>query len=252
MTREEPDRPLGRSDKRIPAALPIRVIQWDKDLSPRLETVCTYDISPHGARVTMLPGITGVGEILAVEQGGRRVCCRVVWTGGSGSQRRGQMGIQCVEPDVRLWEAELRYMQDLYDPMVPENIPARMNPADPRSRERRRHQRFQVGGLVELLRRGADIGSIEAELKDLSTFGCLVTPKDSMVPGTHLTLSLKVANYDLGLKGRVLHARANLGVGIQFLEIRKGDRQLLDHVLRELEGQDIPTNAMAEAAQISK
>lgn len=251
MKRDETARPQDRSDKRIHAALPIRVTYWDKDVKPRLAMACTYDISPRGARVTLLPEVTGVGEILAVEQGCNKACCRVVWIGGDNAQRRGQMGIQCIDPEATLWEAELRYMREQYDPMVPEGLLGRMKWAGSLDHDRRRYRRFHVEGLVELLRHGTDTGSVRGQLKDLSSFGCLVTSTGLMVAGTDLKLSLSVDNYDLRLKGRVLHAGGDLGLGIEFREIRKGDRQLLDHLLQKM---DVPEEAgkpMAEAARIS-
>lgn len=248
MSPKETIQPRGRSDKRIPAALPIRVTYWDRDVKPRPAMACTYDISLHGARLTIMPGIAAVGEILAIEQGCSKACCRVVWVGDHASQCRGQMGIQCIDPEVTLWTAELRYMQQLYDPMVPEKLLGRMNAA---GQERRRYQRFQVRGIVELSHHGADTGSVQAELKDLSSFGCLVAPTGPMVPGTDLKLFLNVANYDLRLKGRVLHATGNGGLGIEFREIRKGDRQLLEHLLRKLDGQDGAAKPIADAAKIS-
>lgn len=251
MKRDETDRQPDRSDKRIHAALPIRVTYWDKDVRPRLAMACTYDISPRGARVTLLPGMTGAGEILAVEQGRNKACCRVVWVGDEKSQRRGQMGIQCIDPEATLWEAELRYMQEQYDPMVPEGLLGRMKWAGSLDRDRRRYRRFQVNGIVELLRHGTDTGSVQAELRDLSSFGCLVTSRGAMVAGTDVKVSLNVADYELSLKGRVLHARGDLGLGIEFREIRKGDRQLLDRLLQKLDVQDLASKPMAEAARMS-
>ena len=252
MSHDETNRPPDRFYKRIHAALPIRVTYWDKDMKPRLAMTCTYDISPRGARVAMLPGISGVGEILTIEQGrSKACCCRVVWVGDSSSQRRGQMGIQCIDPEATLWEAELRYMQEQYDPMVPEGLLRGMKWAGSLDRDRRRHQRFEVQGLMELLRHGADTGSVQAELKDLSSSGCLVKSNEPMVPGTDLKLSLSVDNYDLRLKGRVLHASTNLALGIEFREIRKGDRQLLEYLLQKLDRQDPARKPMAHAARIS-
>jgi PilZ domain-containing protein len=248
MKQNETDRPPDRSDRRIHAALPIRVTYWDKDVKPRQATACTYDISPRGARVTKLPEAAVVGDILAVEQGRNKACCRVVWVGDDNSQRQGQMGIQCIDPGATLWESELRYMREQYDPMVQEGLLGRMKWAGSLDRDRRKYQRFQMDGLVELIRHGADTGSVQAELKDLSSFGCLVQSKGPIVAGTDLKLSLSVANYELSLKGRVLHASGNLVLGIEFREIRKGDRQLLDHLLQKLTVPDLATMPMAQAA----
>jgi hypothetical protein len=72
-------------------------------------------------------------------------------------------------------------------------------------------------------------------LKDVSEVGCLVTTKSLLLPGTDLKLVLNVANYDLAFKGQVRHAALDVGLGIEFREVRKGDRAILQHLLRKLE-----------------
>jgi len=67
-----------------------------------------------------------------------------------------------------------------------------------------------------------------------------VTPKTLIVPGTELKIVLCVANYDLSLKGMVRHAKQNIGLGIEFREIRKGDRPLLQYLLQKLAAQQPP------------
>ena len=41
-------------------------------------------------------------------------------SGESNSELRGQIGIQCVENDRIWWEAELRDMEEAYDPIISE------------------------------------------------------------------------------------------------------------------------------------
>jgi hypothetical protein len=60
-----------------------------------------------------------------------------------------------------------------------------------------------------------------------------------LLPGTDLKLVLNVANYSLSLKGQVKHSALDLGVGIEFNEIRKGDRDMLKHLLKKLEEQKL-------------
>jgi hypothetical protein len=45
---------------------------------------------------------------------------------------------------------------------------------------------------------------------------------------------LKVGNYDLSLKGLVRHVNGKAGSGVEFSEIRKGDRQVLHFLLHKL------------------
>ena len=69
--------------------------------------------------------------------------------------------------------------------------------------------------------------------------GCLISSEDPLEPGTDLKLVLNVANYDLSVKGQVRHIVEGGGMGIEFREIRKGDRQMLQFLLRKLEEQKL-------------
>ena len=247
QTNERPE----RSEKRITAAVPIRVTYWDQEEKSRLAMACTYDISPRGARMTMLPGIKGVGEIISVEQGRTKALCRVVWIICDHSQRHCHMGIQCIEPETTLWDAELRQMEELYDRMVPEGLLGRMRRAGSLERDRRRYRRFQVEGSADLLRYGVDNSAVQTELRDLSSFGCRVASACPMVAGTDLKLALHLDHYELKMKARVLRVNIQLGLGIEFREIRKGDRQFLDFLMQKLDEEDLAENPRVEAARIS-
>ena len=227
--RQSPD----RTEKRIHVALPVRVTFFDDDTKPRLEMACTYDISAHGARVTGLRCVKEAGQILVVERGRSRAYCRVVWIGEASSPLHGQVGIQCVEAEKTLWTAELRDMEQVYDPVVPNASLQRVSTAAA-ANNRRRFERFATEGVAELLQKGPGAVRLEGELKDVSEVGCLVSTNSLVLPGTDLKLVVKVANYDLNFKGQVRHAGLDVGLGIEFREIRKGDRAVLQYLLRKL------------------
>lgn len=229
-----------RIEKRISVALPVRVTYYGDDAKPRLDMACTYDISAHGARVTGLRCVKEAGEILVVERGRSRAFCRVVWIGESNSHLRGQVGIQCVEAEKTLWTAELRDMEQMYDPVTRDSAFYRADPAASGgpAGNRRRHRRFQSQGMAELLQKSTGASHLEGGLKDVSEVGCLVTTKSLILPGTDLKLVLKVANYDLSFKGQLRHAALDVGLGIEFREVRKGDRAILQYLLRKLAEND--------------
>ncbi len=232
MTPEASNHSPERQHKRIHAALPIRVTYWDSENKPALEIACTYDISERGARVTELRCVKGAGEIIAIERGRKKAFCRVVWIGEPGSELRGQIGIQCVQADRTLWEAELRAMQEAYDPIL---IDAGLKRGGAlTSGERRRRERFPLEGSAQLVNQAAKGGEAKAALRDMSEIGCLVATKHILTPGTELKLALKVGDYDLALKGQVRHAEQQLGLGIEFREIRKGERPILQFLMRKL------------------
>lgn len=250
MTKDSSNQLPERIDKRIHVALPIRVTYWDSEHKPCLEMACTYDISSRGARVTGLRCVKGEGEIIAVERGRNKAFCRVVWVGEPNSELRGQVGIQCVESERVMWEAELREMEEVYEPVQRDTRLSRANFLASSGSNRRKYQRFDIEGLAELLKHGGNTGHTEGGLRNLSELGCLVTTKQALLPGTDLKLVLNVANYELSVKGQVRHTALDLGLGIEFREIRKGDRQILQFLLRKLAEKQAPEEE-AKSAVIS-
>lgn len=225
---------VDRADKRISVALPVRITYYGDDSKPRLEMACTYDISSHGARLTGLRCVKEAGEIVTVERGRSKAFCRVIWIGESNSHLHGQVGIQCVEADKTLWAAELRDMEQVYELVGREARTQRVSRGG-QAGNRRRYQRFETGGTVDLLQKSSAPVHLKGSLKDLSEVGCLVTTKSLILPGTELKLVLNVASYDLAFKGLVRHAALDVGLGIEFHQVRKGDFAVLQHLLRKLE-----------------
>jgi len=238
-----------RTDRRVHVALPIRVTYWDKKKKPCLELACTYDISARGARITGLRCVKETGEIIAVERGRNKAFCRVVWIGEPGSELHGQVGLQCVESDRTMWDAELRDMQEVYDSISRDSAIYRVSGEGNMNGNRRRFHRFSTDGQAELLKNSAQ--QVEAALKDLSEVGCLVKSTSVVLPGTELKLVLNVANYDLSLKGQVRHAALDVGIGIEFREIRKGDRPVLQFLLRKMAEEQLKDGKKARSAVIS-
>jgi hypothetical protein len=209
---------------------------------------CTYDISPRGARITGLRGAKQIGDIIAIERGRTKSFCRVVWVGEPNSEFRGQVGIQVVETDRVMWEAELRDLHEAYDPVVRESN-FRHSRLAAGERNRRRSPRYAIEGAAELSSKPMQGRTVQAAVKDISEVGCLLTSGQSFQPGTDLNLNLSVANYDFGLKAKVRHIDPAAGMGLEFREIRKGDRQILRFLLRKLAEQELEQSFELEVAQ---
>lgn len=238
-----------RTDKRIHVAFPIKITYSDDEGKPRFEMACTYDISAHGARVTGLRCVKEAGEIVVVERGRNKAYCRVVWIGEAGSPLAQQVGIQCVEAQKTLWDAELRDMQEVYDPILAGTGFFRATATHGAGRNRRKFQRFGAQGGAQLLRKAGSAEYLDGHVKDLSEVGCLVSTSTLIVPGTDLKLLLRLKNYELSFKGSVRHAALDIGLGIEFQEIRKGDRAVLKHILQKLsESQPALASGKARAA----
>jgi PilZ domain-containing protein len=55
-----------------------------------------------------------------------------------------------------------------------------------------------------------------------------------LAAGTELNLTVHVDDQTLTLRGQVKHAEPEVGLGIEFREIRKGERQILRFLIRKL------------------
>jgi len=222
-----------RHNKRLHVALPIRVTYWDDAQKPCLEMACTYDISEHGARVTGLRCVKEAGEVIAIERGKSKAFCRVVWVGEPNSELQGQIGLQSVEADRILWEAELRDLVEVYEPVLQDSGAQQLRTFAPQERRRRR-ERFTLDGTAELTEPGAKSFKANVVLKNMSEIGCLVMTKHMLPAGTELKVMLRVDDHELTLKGQVRHAEPHEGLGVEFREIRKGERQMLQFLIRKL------------------
>jgi PilZ domain len=224
----------NRSSTRVRLALPVRVKYLDSETSRRMEMACTYDISGSGARIVGLLSAKTIGELVAIERGRSRALCRVVWIGEPDSDLRGQVGLECVKNDCIPWERELREMEEVYDPILLELKPLRVGFSFGQCPDnRRRYERFNVVGAVQIMSGSSPELHPNAILKNISEVGCLLTTS-GVLPEDELKLGLKVESCEVFVRGQIRHAHPEDGIGIQFMAIRRGDRERLKFLLAQL------------------
>jgi hypothetical protein len=221
-------------DKLIHLALPVRLTHLHNGNRGAQELACTYDIHPRGARLLSAREVK-VGDLVTVERGRNKSVCQVVWSADPGSALRGQFTVECVEGSRTPWEEELRQMQEQYMPVIPAALNRRpaMNAFGRGEQNRRRRPRFRVEGGADV----AEIGGrsrLEGRLEEISEYGCLVSASDLLTPGTGLRLVLNLCDVSVALRGNVRYTAQNRAMGVEFHEIRQGDRPLLDYVLNRL------------------
>jgi hypothetical protein len=230
--------------------MPLRVTYWDSENRPCPDMACTYDISPRGARIAGLRSMQKAGDIVAVERTrNSKIFCRVIWVGQPNTGQRGQIGIQSVESERLMWGPELRDMKEIYDPILRDDDFGNLNGRSG-DRNRRHRWRFLIEGTAALQNQKLGTAPTETVLKDLSESGCLIAGVHAFQKGTDLKVVLNVADYDFSIKGQVRHAIQGLGTGIEFREIRKGDRQMLQFLLQKLEEQKLEESFRLEVQPV--
>lgn len=94
-----------RREKRIGIKLPIRISRLDV---PRHEWAThTLDISACGARLSGSAHVLRPGELVVIRYGQRESVFRVAWVGLPASPDSGQAGVECLSPEVNLWNLDL-------------------------------------------------------------------------------------------------------------------------------------------------
>lgn len=219
------------SGKRIHLALPVRWSFAGQEGRGTSEMACTYDIHPNGARLLGARQVN-VGDLVVVERGRNKAVCQVIWAADPNSVLRGQFSVQCVEHKTP-WDEELRQMDEQYQPVI---LDGRRNHALVRGfsrpdANRRRRPRFEVEGQAEVI---DGVQHLTAEVRELSECGARIAAAELMRPGTDFRLTLSVLDVSLALKAKVRYMVGNLGMGVEFQEIRRGDRPLLSYVLSQL------------------
>jgi regulation of enolase protein 1 (concanavalin A-like superfamily) len=71
-------------------------------------------VSDHGARIGGFNGTLNSGQLIEVQYRHKRARFRVVWIKTLDGSQEKQVGVECVEPEKRLWGVEFPEVMDGY------------------------------------------------------------------------------------------------------------------------------------------
>ncbi len=235
LVQPEPHSPVQGPpiEKLVHLALPVRLTHMQNGERSALELACTYDIHPRGARLLGARDVK-VGDLVTVERGRTKSLCQVVWAADANSSLRGQFTVQCIEGAKAPWDEELRQLEEQYLPIISGDAKSKFRSNSSRMVEnnRRRRPRYAVKGDADLEVGGCS--RFEGRLEQISEYGCLVNASKVFDLGTGLRLILNLCNVSVALRGHVRYTSRNHSMGVEFQEIRQGDRPLLEYVLKRL------------------
>jgi len=230
-------------------ALPVRWSLVGQEGRGPVEMACTYDIHPHGARLLSAREVN-IGDLVMVERGRNKAICQVVWAGDPASPLRGQFSVQCIEGRTP-WDEELRQMQieEQYQPVIVDALKGKSargfdRPAlDRPAANRRRRPRFYVEGQAEVI---DGVQHVAGEVQQISEYGARIAGTEILRPGTDFRLMLRMFDIRVAVKAQVKYLVGNLQMGVEFQEIRRGDRPLLSYVLSKLRTKRVEEFAAVE------
>jgi hypothetical protein len=219
--------------KIIHLALPVRWSLAGQEGRGSTETACTYDIHAGGARL-LSARPANVGDLIIVERGRNKALCQVVWAGDPASVLRGQFAVRCVENRTP-WDEELKQMEEQYEPVLLDEA-LRVRSFAQTDSNRRRRPRFYVQGQAEVI---DGVQRVAGEIQQISEIGARISTGESLRPGSDFRLMLCVFDVSLALKAQVKNMVGNLGMGVEFQQILRGDRPLLSYVLSKLKNKRV-------------
>jgi hypothetical protein len=89
---------------------------------------------------------------------------------------------------------------------------------------------------------------VAGEVQQISECGARLAALEQMRPGTDFRLMLNVFDVSLAVKAQVKYLLDNLGMGVEFQQIRRGDRPLLEYVLSRLKSRRVEEFSRPESA----
>jgi len=222
--------------KLVHLALPVRWSLVGQEGRGSAEVACTYDIHPQGARLVGSRDVN-IGDLVLVERGRSKAICQVIWSADPASALRGQFTVQCVEGKTP-WDEELRQMEEEFQPVILDGLDRRASSKviTRPDANRRRRPRFYVEGQAEVI---DGVQHVAGEVQQISEYGARLAALEQMRPGTDFRLMLNVFDVSLAVKAQVKYLVDNLGMGVEFQQIRRGDRPLLDYVLSKLKSRRV-------------
>jgi len=231
--------------KLVHLALPVRWSLVGQE-GRSAEMACTYDIHPQGARLVGSRDVN-TGDLVLVERGRNKAICQVVWSADPSSPLRGQFTVQCIEGKTP-WDEELRQMEEQYQPVILDGFNSRASGAvlSRPDANRRRRPRFYVEGQAEVI---DGVQRVAGEVQQISECGARLAAMETLRPGTDFRLMLNVFDVSLALKAQVKYLVDNLGMGVEFQQIRRGDRPLLSYVLSKLKTRRVEEFARVEVVK---
>ncbi|HXE90655.1 MAG TPA: PilZ domain-containing protein [Terriglobales bacterium] len=226
---------VRRREPRVTRPLTVRLWGLDSAGRPFGSTATTLDISPAGACVHGVRGQLAAGDVVGLQYEDRKARFSVAWVGEPGSEREGQIGLKCLEPEKKVWGKALEEEPPAPPPAAPaaEGPPhgiERRTTGDRRREERRRNPRYRASGGVQMYPAGSDV-RVWGTLTDISLGGCYVESMSPLPAATEVALELESDSDRLRARAAVRVSHPGCGMGLEFLAMEEEDRRTLQRIL---------------------
>jgi len=95
-----------RQKPRVEAQMPVRIWGMDAKAQPFAQMARVRNISRNGALIEGVLSMVKPGEVIHVQLGDQPVLFRVVWAGKPGGQREGELGLEGLASEPKIWNLD--------------------------------------------------------------------------------------------------------------------------------------------------
>ena len=214
-----------RRQKRIPAALPVRLWGMDAHGRPFIEVSTTKNVSRTGTLLAPIPAKLAEGDIIGLRCNEKKYRFRVVWTGEKGSVEEGCVGLQSLETGKWIWDG-LRLPPDDTDTY-----------ARPPQLEKRQVKRLQCLVSAEIVSNSEShvTHRILAFVTNLSVRGCYVRIPYPLPVAASVSVALWIdEQHKIWVDGIVISSHPQVGLGLKFLNVTRRNAEAIERCMEML------------------
>ena len=208
------------------------LVTWADSGRPTRQNAYTLDVSRKGARLAGVTGLTDPGQLIAVRRKTSEARFRVVWIGQPRTPQEGQIGVECVDPDKIIWDVDFANVHEDFEDLGPAK-PAAALALKSSSAVGSKAAELPCPGMARVWTEGLDFEDVEARLTTIDWSGCRLDG-DGLPFDRPLLLQLSIGETQLTVKGKRCRNDQASTVRIEFTQIRRGDRHLLEGLIRRL------------------
>jgi len=95
-----------RRQQRVFVELPVKIWGMDAKSRPFTQSASLRTISGRGATLQGVSAQLKPGSVVDLQYQGTKAQFRVVWMGKAGTEMQGEVGLENVSGDVRLWDID--------------------------------------------------------------------------------------------------------------------------------------------------
>ena len=95
-----------RRQQRVFVELPVQIWGMDANSRPYTQPASLRSISGRGATLQGVDATLKPGDVVDVQYEGTKAQFRVVWLGRPGTEMQGEVGVENLSGDLKLWDVD--------------------------------------------------------------------------------------------------------------------------------------------------